>query len=105
MGYHVYCKTFTFTVGEVLQCQTRSDNNADKYTVAVMNKNKVVRHLMKGKNGQFTKMVFFFLRGDVTNSVKMTINGKIVNEEKGMGMEIPCIIILIGPEPMLDKLK
>ena len=42
------------------------------------------------------KTVFFFLRVDVTNSAKVTINGKAVNKGKGMGKEVSCVTIFTG---------
>ena len=96
MGYHEYQNTWIPIVGEVLQCRMEPDNNVDKYAVAVMNKHRVVGHLIKGKNRKFAKSVFFFLRVDVTNSTKVTINGKAVNKGKGMGMEVPCTITFNG---------
>ena len=40
------------------------------------------------------KPVFLFLRVDVTNSAKLTINGKAVKKQKGMGIEIPFAITI-----------
>ena len=60
---------------------------------------------MKGKSGKFTKTVFFFLRTNEINSATVKITGKDVNNEKGMGMEVPCSITFTGSKPMLDKLK
>ena len=72
---------------------------------AVMNKDRVVKHLMKRKNWKFAKTLFFSLRTDVTNSGTVTINQKAVNKGKGMGMEISCTITCTGMKPMLNKLK
>ena len=96
MGYHEYQNTWIPIVGEVLQCRMEPDSNVDKYALAVMNKYRVVGHLIKGKNRKFAKSVFFFLRVDVTNSTKVKINGKAVNKGKGMGMEVPCTITFNG---------
>ena len=79
-------------------------NDVDKYSVAVMNKDRVFRHLMKGNYGKFAKTLFFFLRVDVTNLAKVTINGKAVNKGKGMGIEFPCTTFTVT-KPMLNKLK
>ena len=50
--------------------------------------NNVIGHLMKGYNrNSAKKTVFFFLRADVTNSVKVAINGKAVNRGKGWEWE------------------
>ena len=105
MGYHEYRKTWAPFLGEVLQCRMEPDNAVDKYAVAVMNKDRVVGHLMKGKSGKFAKTVFFFLRTDEINSATVKITGKAVNKGKGMGMEVPCSITFTGSKPMLDKLK
>ena len=75
MGYHEYRKTWVPIVGETLQCQMEPDNVVDKYAVAVINKSKVVGHLMNGKSGKFAKTVFFFLRADTINSATVEITG------------------------------
>ena len=80
------------------------DNDVDKYVVAVMNKDKVVGHLMKGKNGKLAKTVLIFMRVDVTNSAKLT-NGKAVNKGKGMEVEVLCTITFTFTKPILNKLK
>ena len=36
---------------------------------------------------------------------KVTINGKAVNKEKGIEMEVPCTITFTGPKLILNKLK
>ena len=59
MGYHEYRKAWGPFLGEALQCQMELDNDVDKYAVAVMNKDKVVGHLIKGKSGKFAKTVYF----------------------------------------------
>ena len=105
MGYHEYRKTWAPFLGEVLQCRMEPDNAVDKYAVAVINKDRVVEHLMKGKSEKFSKTVFFFLRTDEINSATVKITGKAVNKGKGMRMEVPCSITFTGSKPMLDKLK
>ena len=59
MGYHGHLNTWTPIAGEVFQCRMQPHTNAYKYTVAVMNKDKVVGHLMKGKNGKLAKRYSF----------------------------------------------
>ena len=82
-----------------------SDNAVGKFAVAVMNKDRVVEHLMKAKCRKFIKTVFFFLRTDEINSSAVNITGKAVNKEKGMGMEVPSSITFTGSKPILYKLK
>ena len=43
------------------------DNAVDKYVVAVMNKGRIVGHLIKWKSGKFAKTIFFFLRTNEIN--------------------------------------
>ena len=105
MGYHEYRKTWAPFLGEVLQCRMEPDNAVDKYAVAVMNKDRVVGHLMKEKSGKFGKTVFFFLRTDKINQATVKITGKAVNKGKGTGMEVPCSITFTGSKQMLNKLK
>ena len=59
------------------------DNAVDKYAVAVMNKDRVVGYLMKGRSRKFAKTVFFFLRADEINSATVKITGKLLTKEKG----------------------
>ena len=80
MGYHEYRRTKAPFWGKFIQCQKEPDNALDKYTVAVMNKDRVAGHLMKGKNGKFAKTVFFFMRTDEINSATMKITWKAVNK-------------------------
>ena len=82
-----------------------SDNAVGKYAVAVMNKDRVVEHLMKVKSSKFARTVLFFLRTDEINPATVKITGKTVNKGKGMGTEVPCCITFTGSKPMLDKLK
>ena len=105
MVYHEYRKTWAPFLGEVLQCRMEPDNTVGKYAVAVMNKDRVVGHLMKEKSGKFAKTVFFFMRTGEINSATVKITGKVGNKGKGMGIEVPCSITFIGSKSMLDKLK
>ena len=105
MGYHEYRKTGAPFWGELLQCRMEQDNAVNKYTVAVMKKDRVLGHLMKGRSRKFAKTTFFFLRTDEISSATVKITGKTVNKGKGMGVEVPCSITSTGSKPMLEKLK
>lgn len=54
--------------------------------MAVINKDRVAGHLMKGKILKSTKTVFFFLRLDVSNMATVKVNGKAVNKGKRKGI-------------------
>ena len=59
-----------------LQCQMEPDSAVYKYAVLIMNKDRAVGFLMNGKAGSFSKIVFFFLRADVSNKATVKINAK-----------------------------
>ena len=102
MGYHEHSNTWTPIVGEVLRCQIEPENDVDKYAAAVMNKLQLRASRKKRK---VSKNSILFLRVDVTNSVKVTKNGKTVNRGKGIGMEVPYTITLTDTKSVLSKLK
>ena len=60
---------------------------------------------MRETNGKFTKTVFFFLRVNVTNSERLTINRKAINKKKEMEMEFLRTITFADTQLMLNKLK
>ena len=79
-----------------------TDIAVGKYAVAVVNKDRAVGHLMKEKTGKFAKIVFFFLRAEVSNMVTVKINRKAVNKGKGERMEvtleIPWKFCILNPK-------
>ena len=80
------------------------ENPKDKYAVCIENNGKIVGHLPKGKNGRFSKTVFFFLRADVYGSCKVEVKkSKAIN--RGDGMEIACISLFCGQRQYIDILK
>ena len=81
------------------------DKCVDKFAVTLINKDRVVEHLMKEKLESLRKTVFFFLTVNVTSLAKLAINGKAVNKGIGMGMEVQCTITFTGTKTMLNKLK
>lgn len=60
---------------------------------------------MRETNGKFTKTVLFFLRVNVTNSERLTINRKAINKKKEMEMEFLRTITFADTQLMLNKLK
>ena len=81
------------------------ENDVDKYAVAVINEDRITWHSMKGKKETLAKTVFFFLRLDATNSGKVKIYRKAVNNGKGNGTEVPFTIALPGTDQILNELK
>ena len=63
-GYHVYKNTRKPTVNEELETDTEPENVMDKYGACVKKNTYIVGHLPLGKNWNFSKMIFYFLRAD-----------------------------------------
>ena len=60
MGYHVYKKNWTPSIGDELQGFMEPTNKLDKYAVAVKEKDEdVIGHLPLGKTGKFAKFSIF----------------------------------------------
>ena len=77
---------WTPKIGEVLSTEREPGNLVDKYAVCVKKENEIVGHLALGKDGNFAKTVFYFLRTDEYGSCNVLIKGKSVNLGDGNGM-------------------
>ena len=74
MGYHVYKKNWTPSIGDELQGFMEPTNKLEKYTVLVKGKDKdVIGHLPLGKSGEIAKTVFYFLKPDKNHHCKITV--------------------------------
>ena len=93
-GYHVYKSVWTPTLQEQVYGEIEPHNPIDKYAVAVQKDEKVVGHLLLGKNVTFAKTIFYFLRADPYVKCNITVTGKAVNLGDGDGMQVPCILHL-----------
>ena len=75
-GYHAYIMKWNPTLGEFLKARVESENEFDKFVVAVEKCDVVVGHLSKRKTGRFAKTVSCFLRGSNENSYKVEVTGE-----------------------------
>ena len=94
-----------------------TDIAVGKYAVAVVNKDRAVGHLMKEKTGKFAKIVFFFLRAEVSNMVTVKINRKafsnayaLISQNSALKFEILRVFIQRDPKNVqkieeFEKLK
>ena len=106
MGYHVYKKNWTPSVGDELQGVMESTNKLDKYAVAVEGKDgNVIGHLPLGKSGKFAKTVFYFLKADKSHLCKISIIGKAINAGDGLGMKVPCRLFFLAEEKFIKILQ
>ena len=63
-GYHVYKNIWKPTVNEELETEMEPNNVMNKYAVCVKKNTSIVGHLPLCKNGEFTKMIFYFFKAD-----------------------------------------
>ena len=65
MGYHVYMKNWTSSIGNEVLGFMEPTNKLEKYAVPVKGKDEdIIGYLPLGKSGKFAKTVFYFLRSD-----------------------------------------
>ena len=103
-GFYVYKEIWNPVKGEVLDTIMEPENPTNRYAVCVENNGNVVGYLTKGKNGRFSKTIFFFLRADKYGSCKVRIRkSKSIN--RGEGMEVECTLEFTGQRQIIDILK
>ena len=90
-GYHAYFKDTTICIGDILFCETESDNNFDKYAVAVKTDNgELVGHVPIEHSKVFTDFLKDY--GDI----EVECIGCRYNLRKGKGVEVPVDYKFIG---------
>ena len=82
-------------------------NVKDKYVVAIFQegKKKVIGHLPLGKSGKFAKTIFYFLKISKENRCQTIVRVKAVNQNDGLGMEVPFRLLFTAEEKFIDVLK
>ena len=85
--------------------EIESHNPVNKYAAAAKKDEKVVGHLPLGANVKFAKTIFYFFCADPYGKCKITVTGKAVNVGNGDGMQVPCILHLLGQNSMVKILK
>ena len=64
----------------------------------------LIGHLMKGKDGRFAKIVFYFLRATEYHCCRVYVTGKAVNQGDNKGMKVPCTSLFKGQSEFVDVL-
>ena len=95
-GYHAYMTKWTHKNGEILKAQPETENEYEKYAVAVKICGDVVGHVSKRRSARFAKTVAYFLRASNENRCRVEVTGKRVNLGDGEGLKIPCILHFSG---------
>ena len=102
MGYHVYQKNWTPSIGDELQGFMEPTNKLDKYAVAVKGKDRdVIVHLSLGKSGKFAMTVFYFLKSNENHHSKITVTGKATNAGDGFRMKVPSQLFFLAEEKFI----
>ena len=106
MGYHVYKKNRTPSIGDELQGFMKTRNKLDKYAIAAKGKDgDEIGPLPLGKSGKFAKIVFYFLKSDKNHHCKITVTGKATNAGDGLGMKVPCQLFFLAEEKFIIILQ
>ena len=104
-GYHEYKNIWTPKIGEILSTEREPGSLVDKYAVYVKKENEIVGHLPFGRNGEFAKTVFYFLRVDEYGSCNVLIKGKPVNLGDGDRMQVSCRLNFVGQKKFISILQ
>ena len=101
MGFHEYRNIWTPHKNEVLLTRMKPTNKKDRFAVVVINdKDLIIGHLMKGKDGRFKKAIFYFLRASEYYCCSVCVTGKGDNK----GMKVPCTSLFKGQSEFVDVL-
>lgn len=100
-GYHEYQAIWNPTLSEVLRLERETDNEKDKFAVAVIKERKtVVGHIPYS----IAPVVSHFLRRG-TNKATVEVTGAAMNRGAGYGMEIPCKYRFYGSSEYIERLQ
>ena len=100
-GYHIYQEIWTAAVGETLVCERETNNNQDRYAVAVKRNGTTVGHLPR----KASRVCSLFLRRG--GSIHCTVTGRRrhFSDLPQGGLEVPCKIMFTAESEEIKKLK
>ena len=96
-GFHEYKDVWQPVVGKMRKEPT---NEKDRLAVCVQKEGQVVGHVPRN----LAPLLFYFLDRDM-NKGFAEVTAVPLNHGTGMGMEVPCIFRLYGPESYVKRLK
>ena len=97
--YVVIMNTKTYG-GEILILKKEPTNVSDRLAVCIQIDGQIVGHMPRN----LAPLIYYFLVRDV-NKGMAEITGMPLNRGTGMGMEVPCIYRLHGPEVYITRLQ
>ena len=99
-GYHEYKDIWQPVVGEILILKKEPTNVSDRLAVCIQKDGQIVGHMPRN----LAPLIYYFLVRDI-NKGMAEITGMPLNRGAGMGMEVPCIYRLYGPEVYITRLQ
>ena len=105
-GYHQYKSIWKPKIGDILSTEKEPGNLVDKYAVCVKKQNEIGGHLLLGKDGNFAKTMFYFLRAGECGSCNVLIKRKPVNQlGDGDKKQVSCTLNFVGQKKFLCILQ
>lgn len=96
----MYISIWQPVVGEILLLRKEPTNTKDRLAVCVQKEMQVVGHVPQN----LPPLLFYFLDRDVNKDFAEVITVPL-SRGAGMGMEVPCVFRLYGPEVYVKRLK
>ena len=98
-GHHIYKRTWTPLIGEVLQTATERRNEHDRFAVAVTKDDNTVGHIPR----EISKVAWYFLQHG--GEISCEISGRRKRSSVlGKGLEVPCTYTFLGSPKMVKRL-
>ena len=75
------------------------NNVKGKYIAAIFQEGKkVIGHLPLRKSGMFAQTIFYFLKAAKENRWQITVHGRAINQNDGMGIKVPSQFLFTAEE-------
>ena len=75
------------------------NNVKGKYIAAIFQEGKkVIGHLPLRKSGMFAQTIFYFLKAAKENRSQITVHGRAINQNDGMGIKVPSQLLFTAEE-------
>ena len=104
-GYHAYKEIWNPLVGDdSLICEPEESNEHDKYAVAMVFDDCLLKKVVGHVPLYWSKLAFKFLQFQ-NHSIRVAVTGKRVNRGAGLGLEIPVDYFFYGDSRVIAWLK
>ena len=104
-GYQAYKEIWNPLVGDdSLICEPEESNEHDKYAVAIVFDDCLLKKVVGHVPLYWSKLVFKFLQF-LNHSIRVAVTGKRVNRGVGLGLKIPVDYFFYGDSRVIAWLK